>query len=61
LLGDLELHRPARLFLDHGGAVPHLAADTYVVDLQPHEVAAPQLAVDGKIEQDKVAPAALQL
>jgi len=26
LLGDLELDRPAGLLLDHGGAVPHLAA-----------------------------------
>jgi hypothetical protein len=55
LFGDFELDRSASFPLDHDGTVSHLAADANVVDLQPHKVAAPQLAVDGEIEQGEVA------
>jgi hypothetical protein len=46
LLSDLELHRTARLFLNDGRAVTDSAADADIVDLQPHEVAASECAVD---------------
>jgi hypothetical protein len=55
LFGDFELDRSTSFPLDHGGTVSHLAADANVVDLQPHKVAGPQLAVDGEIEQGEVA------
>src|SRR5215472_2351239 len=51
LLGDLELHRTARLFLNDGRAVADPAADADIVDLQPHEIAAPEFAVDREVEQ----------
>jgi hypothetical protein len=61
LLGDLELDRPARLLLNNGGAVSGPATGTHIIDLQPHEVAAPQLAVDGEIEQSEVASSSFKL
>src|SRR6516225_1442669 len=50
LLGSLGLDRPAGFLLDHGGAVPYLTPDAYVVDPEPHKVAAAQLAVDREVE-----------
>jgi hypothetical protein len=50
-LGDLELHRPARLLLDDARAVTDPTADADIADLQPHEIAAPEFAVDRKVEQ----------
>src|ERR1700758_3521760 len=46
LLGDLELHSPARFLLNDGRAVADPAADADTLDLQPHEIAAPEFAVD---------------
>src|SRR5262249_3512426 len=54
LLGDLELHRPARLLLNDGRAVTDPAADADIVDLQPHEIAAAEFAVDREVEHGKV-------
>jgi len=51
LLGDLELHRPARLLLNDGRAVRDPAANADIVDLQSHEIAAPEFAVDREVEQ----------
>src|SRR5215510_8715468 len=42
LLGDLELHRPARLLLNDGRAVKDPPADADIVDLQQYEIAALQ-------------------
>src|SRR5215469_7353805 len=61
LLGDLELHRTARLLLNDGRAVTHSTADADIVDLQPHEIAAPKFAVDREVEQGEVAGSALHL
>ena len=61
LLGDLKLNRPPGLLLDHGRSIANSPAGQYVVDPQPREVAAPELAVDGQIEHRKIALAALQL
>jgi hypothetical protein len=61
LLGDLELHRPAGLFLDHRRAIANSPAGGHVIDPQPNEVAAPELAVDGQIEHRKIALAPLHL
>src|SRR5215472_6591707 len=61
LLGDLELHRPAGLLLNDGRAVTDPAANADIVDLQPHEIAAPEFAVDREVEQGEVAGSALHL
>jgi len=61
LFGDFELNRPARLSLNDGGAVSDPATGADVVDLQPHEVTASELAIDGEIEQGKVARSVLEL
>ena len=46
LLGDLELHWTARLLLNDGRTVTNPTADADIVDLQPHEIAAPEFAVN---------------
>src|SRR5215472_7821607 len=61
LLGDLELQRTARLLLNDGCAVTDPTADADIVDLQPHEIAAPEFAVDREVEQGEVAGSALHL
>src|SRR5262250_64668 len=61
LLGDLELHRPARLLLNDGRAVTDPTADADIVDLQPHEIAASEFAVDREVEQGEVTGSALYL
>jgi hypothetical protein len=61
LFGDFELDRSAGFPLDHCGAVPDSAPDAHVVDLEPHEVTAPQLAVEGQIEQSEVASTLFEL
>jgi hypothetical protein len=60
LLGDLELNWPAGFLLNHRGAIAYLPSDVYVADAEPDEVAAPQLAVDGEIEQGEIAAAISQ-
>ena len=54
------MDRPAGFPLDHRGAVPDSAPDAHV-DLEPHEVTAPQLAVEGEIEQSEVASTLFEL
>jgi hypothetical protein len=61
LFRDLKLDGPAGLSLNDAGAVSYLAVNANVVNVQPHEAATAQLAVDGEIEQCKVAPAPLKL
>ena len=61
LFGDLELDGSAGFPLDHHGAVPYSVPDAHVVDLKPHEITAPQLAVDGQIEQSEIASALFEL
>jgi len=61
LFGDLELDRPAGFSLDYRGTVLHPAPDAHVAHPEPHEVAAPQLAVDGEIEQSEIASALFKL
>src|SRR5271170_5578249 len=61
LFGNFKLDRSAGFLLDHGSAVPHLASAAYIVDPEPHEIAAPQLAIDGEIEQGEVASPPLKL
>jgi hypothetical protein len=60
-LGDFEQDRPARLLLDRGATFANPAAGADIIDLQSDDVAAPELAVDRKVEQREVAFAALQL
>jgi hypothetical protein len=61
LFGDLELDWPPIFLLDYLGAVLHSVPDAYVPHPEPHEVAAPQLAVDGEIEQREVAATPFKL
>jgi hypothetical protein len=56
-----NLHRPARLLLNDGRAVTDSTANADIVDLQPHEIAAPEFAVDREVEQGEVAGSALHL
>ena len=57
LLRDLKLHRPAGLLLDDHRSIANSAADEHVIDPQPDEITAPELAVDRQIEHRKIAPA----
>jgi hypothetical protein len=41
LLSDLELHRPAGLFLDHCGSIANSPVDEHVIYRQPYEVGSP--------------------
>jgi hypothetical protein len=61
MLRDLELHWPAGLLPNYGRTIANPAADEYIVDSDPDEVAAPELAVDRQIEHRKIAPALLHL
>src|SRR5271169_6211240 len=60
LLGDLELHRSARLFLDHNRSVANSASADNVIDRQPDEIATPELAVDGQVEHREIPPVSCQ-
>ena len=55
------MDRPTGFSLDYRGAVLHSVSDANVAHPEPHEVAAPQLAVDGEIEQSEVASALFKL
>ena len=55
------MNRTARLLLNYGRAVMDPTADTDIVDLQPHEIAPSEFAVDREVEQGEVAGAALHL
>ena len=61
LLGNLELHRPASLLLNEGRAVANSPASEHLIDPQPDEITAPELAVDHQIEHRTIAPATLHL
>src|SRR6516164_10388 len=61
LVGNLELHRPASLLLNDGRAIANSPASRHVIDPQPDEIAAPELAVDGEIEHREIAFSTLQL
>ena len=56
-----NVHRVASLLLNDGRAVTDPATDVDIADLQPHEIAAPELAVDREVEQGEVAGSALHL
>jgi hypothetical protein len=61
LFGNFELDRPAGFLLDHGRAIPHLAADAHVIDPHGDQITAAQLAVDPEIEQREIALPTLKL
>jgi hypothetical protein len=61
LLGDFELNRSARLFLDYRRSIANPPARAHVVNFEPNKVAAPQLAVNGQIEHREIAFAAFEL
>jgi hypothetical protein len=47
--------------LNDGGAVSNPTAGADIIDLQPYKVAAPQFAIDRKIEEGEVALSMLEL
>lgn len=55
LLCDLELHRALRLLLKHDRSTRHAFAMCDISHAQFDQVARSQFAVDGKIEQRKIA------
>jgi hypothetical protein len=59
LLGNFELNRSGGFLLNYRRSITHSAAGTQVIDVQPDEVTAPGLAVDGEVEQSQVTPAVL--
>jgi hypothetical protein len=61
LLGNLELDRPAGFLLNNSSAVANMPSFAYVVDPEPHKVAAAQLAIDREIEQGEVAALVFEL
>ena len=61
LFGDLEADRTPGFLLPHGGSLHGVAMRRNVLDLQAHHIATAELAVDGEIEQSKVAHLALHL
>lgn len=61
LLGNLELHRSARLFLDYSRSVANSASADHVIESQPDEIATLELAVDGQAEHREIPLASFQL
>jgi hypothetical protein len=59
LFGDFELNRSAGLLLDYRRSIANPPACAHILDLEPNEVAAPQLAVNGQIEHREITFAAL--
>jgi hypothetical protein len=60
-LGDLELNRSLGLVLHHQGSRRYSIAVANVPDLQAHQVATAQLAVDSQVEQCELPHTALHL
>jgi hypothetical protein len=61
LFGNLELYWPTSPLLNDGRAIANSPASEHVIDLQPNEIAAPELAIDRHIEHRKIASATLHL
>jgi hypothetical protein len=61
LLGNLELHRSARLFLDYSRSVANSASADHTIESQPDEIATLELAVDGQAEHREIPLASFQL
>ena len=59
--GRLQSECPADIIGIRSRAVADPTADADIVDLQPHEIAAPEFAVDREVEQGEVAGSALHL
>ena len=62
LLSDLELHRPLGLLLhDDCSGRDVTALEDYVVDAKPDQIAPPQLAINGEVEQREFPRSMMQL
>ena len=61
LLGNLELYRPASLLLNDGRAIPDCLAGGHVIDFQPDEITASELAIYRQIEHRKIVSATFHL
>jgi hypothetical protein len=55
VIHQLELNRSASFLLDHNRPCADMPIANEITDLDLHQVTAPQLAVDGKIEHRSVA------
>jgi hypothetical protein len=55
LVRQFELDRSPGFLLPYGCAIGRITIGCNILDLQGHDIAAPQLAVDGQIEQGEVA------
>uniref|UniRef100_E6QV35 Uncharacterized protein n=1 Tax=mine drainage metagenome TaxID=410659 RepID=E6QV35_9ZZZZ len=51
LLGDLKLDGPLSFLLEHDGAMHDGVTMCDIGNMQSHEVAAPQFAIDGEVEE----------
>jgi hypothetical protein len=61
LFGDLKADRTPGFLLPNGGSLHGVAMRRNVLDFQAHHIATAKLAVDGEIEQSKVAHLVLHL
>jgi hypothetical protein len=61
LLSDFELNRSARLLLDYRRSIADRPPRAHVINFEPNEVAARELATNGEIGHREVAFAAFQL
>lgn len=61
LFSDLELHRTLGLLLHDDGASSHTVSMRDVSDTELHQVAGPELAVDGKVEHGELSNALPEL
>jgi hypothetical protein len=61
LLGDFKLHRTLRLLLHQYRARGDHISMTYVPNAQPDEIARPQLAIDGQVEEPQLSRAMTDL
>jgi hypothetical protein len=61
LFRQFKPHRPPSLFLANGRPIDGISIRSDILDLQSDEIAASQLAVDGKIEYRQITRPLLNL
>jgi hypothetical protein len=61
LLGDFELNRSVRLFLDYHRSIAEPSRPRLHHRFQPNEIAAPELGVNSQVEHREIASAAFEL
>src|SRR5262249_32943574 len=61
LIRQFEFDRATSLFLPHCCTVDRITVRSDILDLERHNIAAPKLAIDGKIEHGQVSYSPLDL